>query len=250
MDSSLPTTELPSYDTVGDSSAPAAPSAVLLKPTTLYVAERFIHTADPRSPAAYEFSHSINFLSNTDRKVTLERLDYSVRTVNGNPTVNTRKRTIFDLTHRTLGESPNFTFQAEAKSRTAIGSMGIEQKRKGFSRRLGYRVCRATWGADRRLADGGTTMFTASAPSGTSGAIGIAGRRSAGSGEVSWEWSDGNEELVAREVTTDMLASLVITAEMTQPQRDALVAAWIMRLWWDLADGKHQRRIEGSYDRS
>lgn len=239
MDSnSPPPADLPSYETAGTSTS-STPSD-LLKPTTLYVAERFIHTADPQAPPAYEFSHSINFLSNADRKVTVERLDYSVRTANGNPSVSTRKRTIFDLTHRTPGEMPNFAFQAESKSRTTNGSMGIEQKRRGFSRKIGYRVCRAAWGADRRLADGGTTMFSAAPPSGRSGR----------DGEVTWEWSDGADQLLAREVTNNMLASLVITAEMNQSQRDALVAAWIMRLWWDLADGKFHRPNEDTHDRS
>lgn len=230
--------EPPSYEPAGTPNVPSPTD--LLKPTTLYVAERFIHTADPQAPPAYEFSHSVNFLSNTDRKVTVERLDYSVRTVNGGPALSTRKRTLFDLTHRTPGEMPNFAFQAESKSRTTAGSMGIEQRREGFRRRLGYRVCRAAWGADRRLADAGTTLYTASAPSGGGG----------GDGAVSWEWSDEKEQLLAREVTNDMLASLVITAEMSQAQRDALVAAWIMRLWWDLADGKYHRLAEGSQDRS
>lgn len=240
MDSNQPpVAELPSYETTSTGASTGTSPSDLLKPTTLYVAERFIHTADPQAPPAYEFSHSVNFLSNADRKVTVERLDYSVRTVNGSPSIGTRKRTIFDLTHRTPGEMPNFAFQAEAKSRTTIGSMGIEQTRKGFSRKLRYRVCSAAWGADRRLADKGGTLFTASAPSGGSG----------GGGEVSWEWSNGDDQLLAREVTNDMLASLVITAEMTQPQRDALVASWIMRLWWDLADGKYHRPLEGSQDR-
>jgi hypothetical protein len=197
----------------------------VLKPTTLYAAGRFVYTADPQSPPAYEFSHSINFLSDSDRKVIMERLDYGVRTVNGAPSVTTRKRTLFDLAHRTLGELPNFTYQAEAKSRAVSGSMGIEQKKKGLTRRMEYRVCMASWGADRRLA-GGAPLFTASPP------------RGAEANGVSWEWSDAQDQLLAREVTNDELASLVITAEMTASVRDALVAAWIMRIWWDLAEGK------------
>lgn len=220
--------ELPSYDDAGSSSA--APIPETLKPTTLYVAERFIYTADPQAPPSYEFSHSVNFLGDTDRKVTMERLDYTVRNANGAASVNTRKKTLFDLTHRTLLEGASFHYQAEAKSRLAMGCLGIEQKRKGFSRKMGYRVCRATWGPDRKLA-GGATLFTASMPSG------------AGSSEVSWEWSDAQDQLLAREITNDKMASLVITSEMTPEMRDALAAAWIMRLWWDLADGKFRRTM-------
>lgn len=218
--------EPPSYQ---DAQAPD-----ILQPTTLYAAERFVYTADPEAPPAYELSHSINFLSDANRKVTMERLDYSVRTVDGAPSVTTRKRTLFDLTHRTPGEMPNFPFQAEAKSRAAAGNMGLEQKKRGFTRKTEYRVCRASWGADRRLA-GGPTMFTASPPS--------AG--GAGANGVSWEWSDAQDRLLAREVTNDELASLVITAEMSLSVRDALVAAWIMRIWWDLSAGKFRdiRRI-------
>ena len=220
--------EPPSYD----EEPPEPPSFDLLKPATLYVAQRFIHPSDPQAPPLYELSHSVGFLRGTDRKVVLDRLDYSVRARSG--TVSTRKRTLYDLTHRTPIEAPAYAFQGEARSRAAMGSLGMEMCRpkkekkegRGFSlsgmmRRSGYRVVRARWRDWRLVAEG--TLFTAVPPHGK------------GEGGVTWEWSDGDDMLVAREVMKDGLMSLVVTAEMTQEMRDALVAAWMMRIWWGLS---------------
>lgn len=229
--------EPPSYD----EEPPEISPDHLLKPATLHIAQRFIHPSDPNAPPLYELSHSVGFLRGSDRKVVLDRLDYSVRPRTG--TVGTRKRTIYDLTHRTLYEMPTFDFQAESRSRAALGSMGMEvfrPKRRSSGivgmvnmRRSGYRVVRARW-QDRRLAEEGT-LFTV-VPSGSRRwGLSSSSSSSSSAGDVMWEWSDGEDVLVAREVLKDGLLSLVITAEMRQEMRDALVAAWIMRIWWSLA---------------
>lgn len=82
---------------------------------------------------------------------------------------------------------------------------------------------KAHW-ADRRLV-GGAPLFNAALPSSLKGG-----------GEVNWEWSKANGTLVAREIEKDGLLSLVVTAEMTREERDALVTGWILRLWWDFAN--------------
>lgn len=211
----------PSYD-----SKPAPPPSDLLPPSTLYIAERFIHPSDPQSPPLYELSHSVGFLKDSDRKVTFERLDYTVRTTSSTPSIATRKKQLYELCHRTFGELPNFDYQAEATSRAALCSMGIEKRKKRFSfsgHVGGYQVLRARWGEDRRLT-GGEALFTAVLPS------------NAKNVEVSWEWNNAEDVLVAREIEREGLLSLVVTAEMAREERDALAAAWVMRLWWDLAD--------------
>lgn len=57
---------------------------------------------------------------------------------------------------------------------------------------------------------------------------------------VGYEWRDAQGELIAREVKDEMASmSLVITAEMSAEMRDALVAAWIIRIWCELSNGDH-----------
>jgi hypothetical protein len=211
---------LPSYGDVATTDA----ANQMLQPTTLYAASRFIHSSDPQAAPLYELSHSVGFLSDTDRKVVLERLEHNVRSVGGIPTVATRKRSLFHLTHRTAAEMPAFAFQAESRTRRTA-SMGIERVSR-FGRRSGFRVCRAFFsGTGPGRYEAGPVMFSAVPPT------------SRKQQDVAWEWSDGEGALLAREVQAGGLMSLVVTAEMTAGMRDALVAAWLMRVWWGLAGG-------------
>lgn len=225
----------PSYH---DAVETAAFSNNVLKPCTLFAADKYIYSSDAQTPAVYELSQSINFLCDSDRRVLMARLDYSVRNnLSGAPAVSTRKRSLFELAHHAPGQLPSFAYQAEAKSRSALGSLGIERARRGIGRRgVYYRVCRAVFGGGRRLV-GAENLFTAVVPSGT--------RET----EVSWEWKNAQGQILAREVTNDEHAKLVITAEMGVMTRDALVAAWMLRLWWDLSEGKYRRtKPQGEYE--
>jgi hypothetical protein len=219
----------PTYDDArGSSSNNSSTVADIVPPSTIHVAGRFIHSSDPQAPALYEFSHSIGFLKDADRKVTMRRMEYSVRQkAGGAPTIATRERNLFNLMHRTLGETPTFAFQAEAQGRSAsLGSLGMELVRSRSSRlslpSVGYRVLRTTMGANHRLV-GKQMLFQAVKASGSST-------------EVRWEWSDDHGTLVARELERDGLFSLVVSQEMSVAMRDALTASWIMRLWWEHKD--------------
>ncbi|KAH6989311.1 hypothetical protein BKA56DRAFT_252351 [Ilyonectria sp. MPI-CAGE-AT-0026] len=222
--------DLPSYD--DSANTEVIVENQILGPATLYIAGRFVHSSDPEAPPLYEFSHSVGFLRDTDRTVKVERIDQTVRDYNGTPKVQTRNRHLFDLRHPTAGEFPTFEYHAESTSRRALCSLGITTFRPksgllasmGKSKGKGYRVHRAVRGADRRH-EARETMFTA-APS----------RDRA----VGFEWSDAEGRLLAREVETDELMSLVVTAEMGAALRDALVAAWVLRVWWELAKGNYR----------
>ncbi|KAF7541734.1 hypothetical protein G7Z17_g11902 [Cylindrodendrum hubeiense] len=223
-------TDLPSYHDSANNEVTIDKQT--LGPATLYIAGRFVHSSDPEAPPLYEFSHSVGFLRDSDRTVKVERVDQIVRDHNGTPRVQTRNRHLFDLRHPTAGEFPTFEYHAESTSRRALCSLGIATFRSksgllarvGKTKGKGYRVHRAVRGADRRH-EAREVIFTA-APS----------RDRA----VGFEWSDGEGHLLAREVETDELMSLVVTAEMGAPLRDALVAAWVLRVWWELAKGNYQ----------
>ena len=214
-----------------ESTPSAAPPSLVIpeassshaKPTTLYIAGRFIHSSDPQAPPIYEFSHSVPFLKDSDRKVVMERLDYSVKR---NSEITTRKRPMWDLTHRTVWEMPTYHWQGESSTSRTIGHLGMETfSPKFFGGDKGYRVFKAAKGSDRKLVkETAQTIFTATPP-----------RQE---GEVTFEWTDAKDQIIAREIVRDDLVGLMVTVELESEVRDALAAAWIMRIWWDLSRGK------------
>ncbi|KAF5010414.1 hypothetical protein FDECE_3429 [Fusarium decemcellulare] len=219
--------DLPSYETITNTTSGTTanpPAKEILGPATLYIAGRFIYSTDPQAPPLYEFSHSIGYLHDTDRSVKVERVDSIVKTSAGTPQVVLRNRHLFDLKHPTAAEFPNFAYHAEAASRRSLCSLGASHFRTGrlLSNGKGYRFERAVRGSDRKF-EAQDVLFEAS-PS----------REKA----VGYEWRDAQGRLIAREVEDEMASmSLVVTAEMGYQLRDALVAAWIIRIWWELSKG-------------
>ncbi|KAF5025937.1 hypothetical protein F66182_1972 [Fusarium sp. NRRL 66182] len=220
--------ELPSYDTlVNTTPTPAAASPTtktVLGPATLYISGRFIYSTDPQAPPLYEFSHSIGYLRENDRSIKVERVDPVVKTSAGLPQIVLKNRHIFDLKHPTAAEFPTFAFHAETATRRSLCTFGISHFRTGGLLRQGkgYRFERAVRGAERKLESRGV-LFEAC---------------SSRSRAVGYEWRDGDGELIAREVKDERTSmSLVISAEMTAEVRDALVAAWILRIWWETGKG-------------
>ncbi|KAF4966563.1 hypothetical protein FSARC_5805 [Fusarium sarcochroum] len=221
--------ELPSYDTLINTTPATATTTVptnkaVLGPATLYISGRFVYSTDPQAPPIYEFSHSIGYLHDNDRSVKVERVDSVVKTSGGLSQVVPRNRHLFDLKHPTAAEFPTFAFHAEAATRRALCNFGVSFFRSGniLRQTKGYRFERATKGADRKLEPQELLLEAHSS-------------RSKG---VAYEWRDVQGEIIAREVEDEKASmSLVITAEMSAELRDALVAAWILRIWWELANG-------------
>jgi hypothetical protein len=192
-----------------------------LSPTTLYVAGRFIHSADPSAPPLYELSHSVGFLKDTDRNVRIERLDYSVKRRDGVAQLAARKRHIYDLKHPVGVTCPTFPYHAEPTSRQSLCTFGLESFRpRKLSSARGYRIRRATHSLDHQQLVRRGVLFSA-----------IPTRDKA----VRYEWSDADGQLVAREVDRSNLMTLVISAMMSAGERDALVSAWMSRIWSELA---------------
>lgn len=220
--------DLPSYETITNttSTRTVPPTKDTLGPATIYISGRFIYSTDPQAPPLYEFSHSIGYLHENDRSVKVERVDQVVKTSAGTPQVVPRNRHLFDLKHPTAAEFPNFAYHAEAATRRVLCSFGASTFRAGGILRhgKGYRFERAVKGADRKL-EAQDALFEVN-PS----------RDKA----VGYEWRDARGELIAREVKDEMSSmSLVISAEMSADMRDALVAAWIIRIWWELSNGNN-----------
>lgn len=192
----------------------------VLSPTTLYVAGRFIHSTNPWAPPLYELSHSVGFLKDTDRNVRVERLDYSMKRRDGVAQLAARKRHIYDLKHPILCTGPTFAYHAEPTSRQSLCTFGLESFRpRKLSSAKGYRIRRATHSLDHQLVRR-DILFSA-----------VPAKDKA----VRYEWSDADGQLVAREVDRGNLMTLIVGAMMGAGERDALVSAWMSRVWAELA---------------
>ncbi|KAF4507767.1 hypothetical protein G6O67_004230 [Ophiocordyceps sinensis] len=194
-----------------------------LPPVTLRVAGRFVYSDDPQTPPLYELSHSVGFLRDTHHVVRVQRLQHQVKQLNGAPQVSTRARHLYDLKHPNHVTAPTFSFHAEATSRQSLCSFGISSFRpRRLSTARGYRVHRAARGPGHQLVSQ-DAIFEA---------------LPAKDGAVTFEWFDSQSRLLARELVQGGMASFLIGAEMSLAARDALVTAWILRVWWELAGGQ------------
>ncbi|KJZ79465.1 hypothetical protein HIM_00934 [Hirsutella minnesotensis 3608] len=205
--------EPPSYsggnDVAGNSVQP---------PTTLRVVDRFVYSDDAPALPLYELSRTVEYLSDANSIVTFERLQQVVKYRNGSPQVSTRPRHLYDLKHPSSMIS-NFLFHADAVSRQTLCSFAIISFRpRKLSTARGYQIVRVARGPDRQLVSR-DRLFTALPSKDTA---------------VAYEWFDAQGRLLARELQQSEHRSLLITAEMRLDERDALAAAWLMKIWWRL----------------
>lgn len=196
----------------------------LLPSTTLQISGHVIYSDKAPTEPLYELSHEPIHLRDTTRSMTVKRLDTTIKSSpasDGRPShAVTQKRHIYDLKHPGILTGPVFLYNAEAVSRHSLGSFGMSTYRpRLFSSADGFRVHRAVKRLDNQLVARGL-LFSA-----------VSTKTSA----VRYEWSDGKGEILARELNTSYGCKLFITKEMTVKKRDALVAAWVLRMWWEIA---------------
>lgn len=69
--------DVPHYDESLATDAP--PSADLLLPETLCILDRFVRSKHPQGEPLYEFSHHLDSLKESDRKIVMQKLEKQVR---------------------------------------------------------------------------------------------------------------------------------------------------------------------------
>lgn len=204
-----------------------------IAPGTLHLAERFVYNANSSdSPPLYELSHSISFLRETDRKVELERLDYSVRrggassTSAAGPQVNTRKKHLYNLHHPPEIVSPTFPYYLESASRQTVGNLNIQKTSSSGSSRRRFAVSKLVTSSARDVDFRQTeTLFTIQR-----------GQKKS----TSYEWSlASTKQMIAVDSEEQGLYRLEIVMAADRMTVDALVAAWCLRIWQDLAESNH-----------
>lgn len=210
--------EPPSYDEIANKVEHLNP------PATLQISGRVIYSDKNPTEPLFELSLDPIYLRDTTRAVSIERVDTTMKpppTPNAPPGTVTQKRHIYDLKHPGIITGPVFLYSAEAISRQSLCSLGMSTFRpRRLSLTRGFRVHRSTKRLDNQVIPLGL-LFTA-VSSKTNG--------------VRYEWSNGQGEIVARELDSKQSCRLFITKEMNTKKRDALVASWVLRIWWENAE--------------
>lgn len=234
--------ELPTYAESTETNI--SPTGFSVAPDTFYAAERFIYDSQPNGLPIYELSHSLGFLGDSDRTVRFQRLDRQVKHSAGSaPQITTRQRCLYDLKHPAPGTFPTVPFHAEPSSRQALCKFGLESCRaKGRLFTKGFRICRATRpGKSVDDEKSSTSLVTRRDGRGVTNALALGDELFTAvptKDKSTFEWLDANGTVVAREGRKDQqLLSFSVLTEMSGPSRDALMASWILRVWYDLAQG-------------
>ena len=232
--------ELPTY--ADSTETNTSPADISVAPDTFYAAERFIYDSQPTGLPVYELSHSLGFLNDYDRTVRFQRLDRQVKHSAGSaPQVTTRQRCLYELKHPAPGTFPTVPFHAEPGSRQALCKFGLETCRaKGRLFTKGFRICRATRpGKSVDDEKSSRSLLTRRDGRGVTNALALGDELFTAvptKDKSGYEWFDANGSLVAREGRKDQqLLCLSVVIEMSILNRDALMASWILRVWYDLA---------------
>ncbi|PHH88126.1 hypothetical protein CDD83_7946 [Cordyceps sp. RAO-2017] len=207
---------LPPYSEAQTSSAQDRSGC--LPPATLRLDGLFVYPGDAGTTPLYETSLAVDALRDGNRTVTVYRLEQTVKQQGGAARISTRRHRLCELRHPTAITGPRFEYYAQ----TAQTVVGLTAHRHKLFFGKEYRFHRTSGDADDGPADG-NALFVAQP-----------GRENK---EVRFEWSDGQGRLVARELARDAgPTSLVVSAEMKAAERDALVSAWMLRVWEEQAN--------------
>ncbi|KAI1819439.1 hypothetical protein F4861DRAFT_546830 [Xylaria intraflava] len=192
----------------------------LIQPTILLLAGQTIHAQTTSSAPLYHLDRGIASLSRATSKVTLERVESTVRTNSDNePSLRDRRRHIFTLEHSwtVYNSLPSNCprFFARAASKRALGHVGLKKARlRSAFTALPLDVA----GTDNKLGLPGfdkdaQPLFELHKSDGR------------------WEWADKDGSAIAVEYDADDTHRLIVTAPLPRVTMDALVALWCCRLW-------------------
>ncbi|KAK2594519.1 hypothetical protein QQS21_007800 [Conoideocrella luteorostrata] len=210
--------EPPSYDEVV---ANDAPDDFLHSPATFHLTGRLIYSDKNATEPLYELSQDIAFVRDSTQTVSIERTDFKLKVSdNGMSHMATLRRPIYALKHPPVYWSPLFLYHADPASKLGLCAFGLSTFRpKLLSLTPGFRVHRAARDVNEKIVQR-EELFSA-----------VPMKR----GTVKFEWSDAEGRIIARELDRPDGYSLFITRAMNVKTRDALVSAWVLRLWWEVA---------------
>ncbi|KAI0421945.1 hypothetical protein F5X98DRAFT_226657 [Xylaria grammica] len=215
--------------------APTGPTDDVIQPVILVLAGQTVHAETASSAPLYHLDRGIASLSRATSKVTLERVECTVRTSPDNePSLRDHRRHLFTLerswTVWSAFPSNCPRFFARAASKRALGHVGLKKARlRSAFTALPVDVA----GRGNKLglpgfADDAQPLFEL--------------RRR----DSRWEWAGKDGNAVAVEDEGDDTHRLIVTAVLPRATVDALVALWCCRLWEYSAE--HTEDVEQGMD--
>ncbi|KAI0147381.1 hypothetical protein GGR57DRAFT_515956 [Xylariaceae sp. FL1272] len=181
----------------------------IVQPVILVLAGRFIHSESSSSTVLYELNSDVNFLSRSDHKVEFSRHEYRLRTDSYDEARTlSYARHIIDLEWPVaVISSERYAFIATPVSRRVLGGIGLKKKFQPLL--TGFKVMLMKGRTEEH-----EVLFECT----------MKGR---------YEWWDSKGERIAIEDSADDQLKMIITAAQPRTHVDALVAAWMLRVWHD-----------------
>ncbi|KAM0330769.1 hypothetical protein ACHAQA_003723 [Verticillium albo-atrum] len=207
--------------------ASAVQDDIIPAETLLFAGTTIHNTASITSPALYELSSALGYLTDSHQNVELSRLDYHVRRANPayetGPEVSARKKHIYNLSKPTMIMQSNFPYYIESVRRSNLGHIGFKKRHK-LAGSTEYRALRVT--RPNGLAGelkGGDVLYSV---------------KQTAAGRFEWREGEKNGALIAYDTNKDGIMRLQIVEAMDQSRRDALVGTWCLRVWWEISVNK------------
>ncbi|KAB8226306.1 hypothetical protein BDV33DRAFT_197302 [Aspergillus novoparasiticus] len=209
------------------------PAQETLHPTTLILSNKSIHAETAPSTPLYQVSQDISSLPQKFTSVKFERLETSAPIKIENKSTEPQKKHIFYLAHPAHAQYRKDVpaYYITSVSPGSPGNIRFEMGKSRFQK-VEFRALLSpgkTMG-DKPLfsKDAETVLFSAK-------------MKWTGGG---YRWTDARGMEVAFEGGKGERSKLVITASMNQDMKDALVALWVLRMWYDTADSSKAKADE------
>ncbi|EAW16860.1 uncharacterized protein NFIA_002090 [Aspergillus fischeri NRRL 181] len=218
-----------------DSDSYEKPGGKLVEPAVLFLSGQSVLTEAATPTPLYQLNSDITSISNKDSSVTLERVEHDVSEIDGVTAGTRQKRHLFYLAHPV-----NAQYRSDIPAKYYITSAAPEMVGNIRLETSEARLQRTSFKAmlsphktasDKPLFDEGTQQVLL---------FDIYSDWKVG--RNCYKWSDSNGRQVAIEEKENDRYKLSITRSMPQELRDALVAAWLLRLWHDTAESKQAKR--------
>lgn len=221
-----------SYDKTGQGS-----SKEILEPGVLSFSGQSVFAETAPSTPLYHLNRDIRSITNKDSSVELERVEHDEpkTDVKGVTADKSRTRHVFYLVHPV-----NAQFREDIPARYYItsaepemaGNIRFETSKAMFQRM----TFKAMLSAKRTASD--TPLFDEGAQQRLLFEI----RPKWKAGGNRYRWCDFNGREVALEDREGERCTLAVTAPMPRELMDALVATWVLKQWYDLAESKQAKK--------
>jgi hypothetical protein len=204
----------------------------LWPPTILVLVGQSIHAESAKSAPLYQLNRGVDVLTQATHQVELERVERTVSTSAGEPSIKPRTRHIYNLKCMRnapggLGSLPSDSphYHIQAVSRRTGGNVGLKKSRF-HSKWAALPVNVSSKNSSHRL-----PHFLKDAQS----LFEIQLKND------KYEWTYGNGNALAVEDEGEDLHRLIVCASLSQASMDTLVALWCCRLWQYSSD--HAERV-------